>query len=251
MSYAHVNGLDIYYEVHGSGEPLVLLHGGLLTIDLTFAAVLPALARTRRVIAVELQGHGHTADTERPFELSHLAGDVVGLLDELGIEKADFFGFSLGGLVSLQVAMAYPERAGRLVVAGVHFRADGYHPEVFALDPHSKRLPTEADFAAMRDAYLAVAPVPEHFEVFMAKASALPEKLDWSADDLGAVASPVLIVVGDTDFVRVDHAAEMRQHIPDSRLAVLPGTTHMDLTRRADLVLPLVEPFLDETPTRD
>lgn len=249
MSYAHVNGSDLYYEVHGTGEPLVLLHGGLLTIDLTFAAVLPALARTRRVIAVELQGHGHTADTDRPFELAHLAGDVVGLLDVLGIEKADFFGLSLGGLVSLQVAMAYPERAGRLVVAGVHFRADGYHPDIFAMDPTSTRLPTEADFVAMRDAYRAVAPEPARFEPFMAKASALPEKLNWSAEDLATVASPVLIIVGDTDFVRVDHAAEMREHIPDARLAVLPGTTHMDLTRRGDLVLPLVQSFLATTTT--
>ena len=244
MSYANVNGLDIYYEVHGTGAPLVLLHGGLLTIDLTFGSMLATLAETRQVIAVELQGHGHTADIERDFELAHLAGDVVGLLDHLGVEEADFFGFSLGGLVSLQVAMTYPERAGRLAVAGVHFRGDGYHPEVFTMDPNSRRLPTEAEFALLRDAYLAVAPEPEHFEAFMAKASALPEKLDWSAEDLGSVRSPVLIVVGDTDFVRVDHAAEMHALIPDARLAVLPDTTHMDLTRRPDHVLPLVTAFL-------
>ncbi len=245
MTYAQVNGQSIYYEVHGTGRPLVLLHGGLLTIGLTFGTMLPALAATRQVVAIELQGHGHTADIDREFTLEHLADDVAGVLDELGIERADFFGFSLGGLVSLRLAMRHPDRAGRLAVAGVHFRADGYHPEIFDMDARSDRLPTEADFRQMHDAYVAVAPDPDRFEAFAAKASALPERLDWSAADLGSVTSPVLIVIGDRDFTRIDHAAQMRELIPDARLAVLPDTTHMDLTRRADLVLPLVEPFLD------
>jgi pimeloyl-ACP methyl ester carboxylesterase len=244
MSYAHVNGLDIYYELHGDGRPLVLLHGGLLTIELTFARMLPQLAKERQVVAIELQGHGRTADVEREFTLEHLADDVAGVLDELGIERADFFGFSLGGLVALAVAMRHPERTGRVAAAAVHFRADGYHPEIFALDQTSDRLPTEDDFREMHDAYVAVAPNPGGFEAFAAKASALPERLDWSADDLASVRSPVLIVIGDKDFVRIEHAAQMRELIPDARLAVLPGCTHMDLVRRADLVLPLVEEFL-------
>ncbi|MGH3762514.1 alpha/beta fold hydrolase [Actinophytocola sp.] len=246
MTYAHVNDLDVYYETHGTGEPLVLLHGGLLTIELTFAAMLPELARTRRVIAIELQGHGHTADTDREFTLDRLADDVVGVLDEVGVERADFFGFSLGGLVALQVAMRHPVRAGRLAAAGVHFRADGYRPGVFDMDSGSELLPTDADFQAMHDAYVAVAPDPGRFEAFAAKASALPAELDWSAEDLGKVRSPVLIIVGDLDFVRVEHAAEMRELIPDARLAVLPDTTHMDLLRRADRVLPLVGEFLGQ-----
>lgn len=242
MSFAHVNGLDIYYELHGAGEPLVLLHGGLLTIELSFAAMLPQLAKERQVVAIELQGHGRTADIDREFALEHLADDVAGVLDELGIERADFFGFSLGGLVALQFAMRHPDKAGRLAVAGVHFRADGYHPGIFDMD--SDRLPTAEDFQRMRDAYEAVAPDPGGFDAFEAKASAVPEQLDWSAADLGAVRSPVLLLIGDKDFVRIDHAAQMRELIPDARLAVLPGCTHMDLIRRADLVLPLVEDFL-------
>jgi pimeloyl-ACP methyl ester carboxylesterase len=242
MSYAHVNGQDVYYEVHGTGRPIVLLHGGLLTIELSFGAMLGPLAQTRQVIAIELQGHGHTADTDREFALDHLADDVVGVLDQLGIDTADFLGYSLGGLVSLQLAMRHPERAGRLAVLAVHFRADGYRPGIF--DMGSELAPTEADFQAMHDAYVAVAPDPGGFEAFAAKASALPANLDWSADDLGSITAPALIVIGDRDFVRVEHAAQMSELIPDAQLAVLPNTTHMDLARRADRVLPLVEEFL-------
>jgi pimeloyl-ACP methyl ester carboxylesterase len=243
MPYAHVNGLDIYYETHGDGEPLVLLHGGLLTIGLSFARTLPTLARTRRVVAIELQGHGHTADTDREFTAEHLADDVVGVLDELGIARADLFGFSLGGIVALRMAMRHPGRTGRVAVAGTHFHADGYRQGIF--DMESDLLPTEADFQAMHDAYVAVAPDPGHFEAFAAKASPLPQQLAWSADDLRTVRSPVLIVIGDRDFVRVDHAARMQELLPDARLAVLPDTTHIGLTERADLMLPLVEEFLD------
>jgi pimeloyl-ACP methyl ester carboxylesterase len=243
MTYAHVNGLDVYYETHGAGRPLVLLHGGGLTIELTFAAMLPSLAQTRQVVAIELQGHGRTADTDREFALEHLADDVAGVLDVLGLERADFFGFSLGGLVALQVAMRHPRRAGRLAVMGVHFRGDGFRPGIFEMD--SELVPTADDFRQMREAYEAVAPDPGRFEGFLAKMSRLPEDLDWSAADLGSISSPVLIVIGDRDFVRLDHAEEMRELIPDARLAVLPDTTHLDLTRRADLVLPLVTPFLD------
>jgi pimeloyl-ACP methyl ester carboxylesterase len=243
MSYAHVNGLDVYYETHGAGEPLVLLHGGMLTIELTFAAMLPTFAKTRQVIAIELQGHGRTADIDREFALEHLADDVAGVLDVLDVERADFFGFSLGGLVALQVAMRHSDRTHRLAVMGVHFRGDGYRPGIFDMTAASL-LPTEDDFRDMRDAYLAVAPEPARFEAFMAKMSTLPGELDWSAADLGSITAPVLIIIGDRDFVRIGHAGEMRELIPDARLAVLPDTTHMDLIRRTDLVLPLVERFL-------
>lgn len=244
MPYAPVNGQEIYYEEHGDGPPLVLLHGGLLTIDLTFGAVLGDLARTHRVVAVELQGHGHTADIDREFTLDNLASDVVGVLDHLGIDQADFFGFSLGGLVGTQVALRSPEQVGRLVGASVHFRADGYHPDVFAMEAGSRRLPSEQDFADMMSAHAAVAPHPEQFEAFAAKASALPERHEWSGDELRGLRVPVLLIVGDTDFVRVEHAAELLELVPDGRLAVLPDTTHGEVMRRAELVLPMVRGFL-------
>ena len=245
-AYAHVNGLEMYYESHGAGRPLVLLHGGVHTIGLTFGALLPALAATHRVIAVELQGHGHTADIDREMTVPGFAEDVVALLDVLGIEQADLFGFSLGGMTALETALRHPERVGRVVLASVPFQPDGYLDEIRdpALHAGSKRLPTQADFQAMVDAYTAVAPHPEHFQDFMAKCTAAAGFEGWSADELRGLAVPGLLVVGDTDFVRVEHAAQMHDLIPDARLAILPDCLHMDLMRRTELLLPMVESFL-------
>src|SRR5882757_5874659 len=246
-AYAKVNGLEMYYELHGDRQatPLVLIHGGVLTIDLSFAALLPALAERHRVIAVELQGHGHTADTDRPITLPNLASDVVALLDELGVEQADFFGFSLGGLTALQIAVAHPERVGRLVLAATQYHQDGYYDEVRTPDWSSPRLPGEADFAQMSAAYARTAPDPEHFQDFLAKVSAAAQApLTWTADDLTALAAPTLLVIGDQDFVRIEHAAEMLRLIPRARLAVLPDTTHMSLMPKADQLLPMVGDFL-------
>lgn len=248
-AYAKVNGLEMYYEIHGAGHgtgrPLVLLHGGVLTIGLSFAAVLPALAAERRVVAPELQGHGRTADIERAMTVPNLACDVVALLDELGIEQADFLGFSLGGLTALEIAVRHPERVGKLVLASTQYAQDGYHKDVRTPDYTSPRLPSEADFQEMADAYAAVAPHPEHFQDFLGRCTAAAHApLPWSADDLRGLAMPTLLVVGDTDFVRVEHAAEMQGLIPDARLAVLPATTHISLMRRTELLLPAVTEFL-------
>ncbi|MFF0156432.1 alpha/beta fold hydrolase [Streptomyces sp. NPDC005263] len=248
--YAKVNGVEMYYEEHGGAEgnrrPLVLLHGGALTVDLTFGAVLPALTDNRRIVAPELQGHGHTADTDREITLRNLASDVVGLLDDIGIEEVDLLGFSLGGLTALEVAVRHPERVGRLVLASTHYHQDGYHDEVRTPDYNSPLLPSQADFQEMADAYAAVAPDPGHFMDFLAKCStAAHAPLPWTADDLRALDTPTLLVIGDTDFVRVEHAAEMRRLIPRARLAVLPETTHMTLMRRTSVLLPLLDEFLD------
>jgi pimeloyl-ACP methyl ester carboxylesterase len=248
MTYAEVNGQKLYYEVHGAGKPLVALHGGLLTIDLSFGHVLPWLAKDRQVIAVELQGHGHTPDSDRPLTLPNLAADVIALLDHLGIDRADVFGFSLGSLVATQVAISGPSRVDRLVVAAGHFRSAGYNPEVLdrALMATSTRMPTAADFAEMRDAYLAVAPDPGHFEAFTAKLNTAPPPTwvdAWSLDELRAITAPTLLVVGDRDFMRLSHADEMRELLPDARLAVLPDSTHMRVMHH-ELLQPLVEKFL-------
>lgn len=245
--YAPVNGLNMYYEIHGTGRPVILIHGGLQTIDLSFGRVLPGLAASRQAIGVELQGHGHTADTDRPLSLDSLAGDIVGLLDLLDIERADLLGFSLGGLVATQLAVTRPQRVDRVVLAASHFRPDGYYDDVRdpALFATSTRMPTEEDFAAMREAYAKVAPDPDHFPAFMQKVSnAVATFAGWSPQELGSITAATLIMVGDNDFVRVEHAAEMRQLIPGSQLAVLPGTTHVQLTQRAELVVPIVERFL-------
>lgn len=245
--HAAVNGLQMYYEVHGEGRPLVLLHGGLHTFGLTFGAMLPRLATGRQVIGVELQGHGHTADTDRPLTVPGLAGDVVALLDKLGLERADVFGFSLGGLVTLQLAIAYPDRLNRAVPASAHFRPEGYHEEIrnAALWAGSTRMPTEADFAEMAAEYRRVAPEPDRLEHFQAKLSqAVADFEGWSTDQLRAITAPTLLIIGDHDFVRLEHAAEMAGLIPGAQLGVLPGTTHAGVPRRTDLVLPMVETFL-------
>lgn len=236
-SYADVNGIHLYHEVHGSGRPLVLLHGGILTIDLTFGAVLPALAQDHQVIAVELQGHGHTADTDRPLQLDLLADDVAALLDHLGLDRVDVLGFSLGGLVATELAVRHPARVGRLVLAAVHFRPDGYLPEINDPARTSPRLPTEADFTRMQEAYTAVAPDPEHFWAFLAKAQPLVAGFQgWSDEQLRAITSPTLLAIGDTDFVRIEHAAAVHALLPDAQLMVLPGCTHMQVIGRPELL---------------
>lgn len=247
--YAPVNGLEMYYELHGAPSevpPIVLLHGGLVTIDTTFGPLLPALAERQQVIAIELQGHGHTADIDREISLGNLAGDVVALLQQVGIDKADFFGFSLGGLVSLTVALMHPELVNKLVVASIGFRQEGYHEDVRPPGrPGSRRMPTERDFGAMMAAYRRVAPDPAHFPEIAAKTSAAVGAFEgWSPDELRAIGAPTLILVGDTDFIRLEHAIEMYGLIPNAQLAVLPGTTHMQVMANADRLLSLVGPFL-------
>ncbi|GAA4887338.1 alpha/beta fold hydrolase [Streptomonospora salina] len=247
-AYAPVNGIDLYYEVHGAdrpGPPLIMLHGGVQTFHLSFDAVLPGLAADRQVIGVELQGHGHTVDGERPFSIRQCADDVVALLDHLNLERADFFGYSLGGLVSTEVATGHPERVGRVVLAASHFRPDAYYPEITAPEQDSPRLPTEEQFAAMHRAYTEVAPDPDHFFAFLEKIQPAVHGLQpWTDGQLAQLTMPILMIIGDTDFVRPEHAVEMHRRLPDSQLAILPGTTHMEVAARADLVLPMVRAFL-------
>lgn len=247
--YLDLDGMHLYYEVHGDGPPLVLLHGGVLTIEHCFGPLVGLLAEHHRVIALELQGHGHTADVEREPSLAAFAGDVVALLDHLGVERADVLGYSLGGLVGFELAVRHPERVRRLVLAAAHARDDGYHPEIS--DPEamgvSTRLPSEADFEAMHAAYRAVAPDPDGFFPFLERMQPVVHGFTgWTDDELRGISSPVLLIVGDHDFIRLEHIVEVHALIPEAQLAVLPGTTHMQVIRRTDLLLPMVEAFLAE-----
>lgn len=176
-----------------------------------------------------------------------LSADVLALLDELDTERADFFGFSLGGLTALQTAVAQPERVGRLVIASTEYRPDGYYDEI--LHPvqrwGSARLPSEADFQEMADAYAATAPDPDHFQQLLAKCTATAHSHPgWSDEELRALAAPTLMVIGDTDFVRIEHAADVLRLIPNAELAVLPATTHLQVTRRTTALVPMLEAFL-------
>jgi pimeloyl-ACP methyl ester carboxylesterase len=249
-AYAAVNGIDLYYEVLGAdrpGPPLIMLHGGVYTFHLSFDPLLPALTAERKVIGVELQGHGHTADTDRPFSIRQCAEDVIALLDQLGIERADFFGYSLGGLVSTDLAVMAPDRVNRLVLAASHFgptRTEAYYSDITTPDLTSPRMPTEEESVAMQRAYEEVAPNPENFFPFIMKVQPLVHDYEgWTSDQLARLTMPVLIIIGDTDFVRLEHAVEMKQQLPDAQLAILPGTKHLQVIR-PDLVLPMVSSFL-------
>ncbi len=246
--YVDVNGVHMYYESHGTGTPLVLLHGGVLTIDLNFAGLIPTLAKTHQVIGVEMQGHGRTADIDRAITPAALAGDIVGLLDHLGIERAHVLGHSMGAAVTLELAISNGDRVRSIVPISASVRIEGMHPDL--MDPSrfatSDRLPTQDDFADFREAYVRLAPHPEQFDAFLAKMSASAADLKgWSDEQLAGITAPTLIVQGDHDFVTNEHGAVMQQLIPGAKLAVLPGTTHMQVTRRADYLLPMLAAFLD------
>jgi pimeloyl-ACP methyl ester carboxylesterase len=257
--YAPVNGLNMYYEIHGTGRPLVLLHGAYMTIDM-FGELLPTLAETRRVIAVELQGHGHTADVDRPLSYEQMADDVAALLRHLEIEEADTFGYSTGGGVALQVAIRHPEVVRKLVVASAYYTSEGMHPELLEMIPSI--VPEAFAGSPIDEAYLRTAPNPEDFPNLVAKLKRLDmEPFAWPPEHLRAIEAPTLIVVGDSDAIRLEHTVEMFRllgggvmgdlaGLPRSRLAVLPGTTHFvppgfGVLDRADWLVAMIGEFLD------
>ncbi len=256
-AYAAVNGLMLYYEIHGAGEPVVLLHGGLGTIDMLFGQLLPVLARKRQVIAVELQAHGHTADIDRPMRYETMADDIAALARQLGLPSLDLFGFSLGGGVALQTAIRHPALVRRMVIASTPFRRDGWLPEALA---GMAELTTDNAAALtgslMHQFYAEVAPRPQDWPVLVAKlGELLARNYDWS-DAVAAIKAPTLVLTGDSDLIRTEQAVEMFRllgggaagalaGLPDAQLAVLPATTHFSMLTRADLIAGIAQPFLD------
>jgi len=253
--YAPVNGLKMYYEVHGSADgrnpPLVLLHGGGSTIETSFGKVLPALARTRQVIAFEQQGHGHTADiVDRPFSFAQSADDTAGLLRYLKIGKADFFGYSNGGHIALQVAINHPGLVRKLVIESAMFDPDGSDPGFWKSFKHAK--PDDMP-AELREAYLRTAPHPEDLPTFFTKSvQRMANFKGWTRGDIQSINAPTLVVIGDRDIVRPDHAVLMFRLLPNAQLVILPGTDHMTIVNRSDWLVPMIETFLDSPmpPTR-
>lgn len=253
--YASVNGLDMYYETYGSGRPLVLLHGALSAIGTSFAKVLPSLARTRRVIAVELQAHGRTADTDGPLRYELMADDTAALLRHLEIEDADFFGWSMGAGVALQVAIRHPEVVHKLVLASVTYNSGGLHPGVLAGIEHLT--PEAIANSPFQEEYARIAPNPQDWSTLIDKVKELDQRVqDWLPEDIRAIRSPALLIIGDSDIVRPEHATEMFRlfgggvagdvaGLPISRLAVLPGTAHVGLMDRTDWLLSMISDFLD------
>ena len=245
--YAPVNGLKMYYEIHGTVKgndpPLVLLHGGGSTIDTSFGKVLRSFAETRQVIAFEQQGHGHTADIDRPFSFEQSADDAAALLRHLKIGNADFFGYSNGGNIALQIAIRHPEVVRKLVVASAMLKRDGLYPEFWESMKHAT---LESMPAELKEAYTRVAPHPEQLSAFHDKSvRRMSEFKDWRPEDIQKIGAPTMVMIADGDIVRPEHAVEMFRLLPHAQLAVLPGTDHMTLVNRAEWQVSMIEAFLD------
>ncbi|SCL38060.1 alpha/beta hydrolase fold [Micromonospora rhizosphaerae] len=244
MSYADVNGVRIYHESHGSGRPLVLLHGGYGAVEM-FAPILPALAERRQVIAVDLQGHGRTADVDRPLRFESMADDVAALIRHLGLAEADLLGYSLGGGVALRTAIQHPGLVRRLVLVSAPFRRQGWYPEVLAaMAAQDERVAEQMRGTPPHELYTRVAPRPQDWpQLWVKTGDLLRRDYDWS-EEVAALAMPVMLVFADADSIPVSHMAEFfgllggghrdagwdGANRPAARLAVLPGLTHYDIT---------------------
>jgi pimeloyl-ACP methyl ester carboxylesterase len=253
--YAPVNGLQMYYEIHGSGRPLVLLHGNLSTIEVDFGGILPSLARARQVIAVEQQAHGHTADIDRPLSIQNWADDTAALLRHLGIDNADFFGYSSGSAVAMELAIQRPELVRKLAVASFAYKLDGLHPGL--LEGIAGLTPEALAGTPFEEAYAKSAPNPDDWPTLISKITQMDQDLpEWPPEAIQSLAAPVLLIIGDSDIVRPEHAVETFRllgggvigdlvGLPRSWLAVLPGTTHVTLVHRADWLASMITEFLD------
>ena len=256
--YAPVNGLRLYYEIHGSGEPLILLHGGLGAGDM-FAPMMPVLSQHRQVITVDLQAHGRTADIDRPITFEVMADDIAGLAKYLGITTADVMGYSLGGGVALRTAVQHPELVKKLVLVSVAFRRDGWYPEIVtAMSQVGAASAEPMKQTPMYQMYSRLAPRPADWPVLLAKIGDLLRRdYDWSSDVAG-LKMPTLLVYGDADAVRTGHAVQFFERlgggkkdggwdgsgISTARLAILPGLTHYTVFS-SPLLAATVAPFLD------
>jgi pimeloyl-ACP methyl ester carboxylesterase len=260
MSRADVNGVSMYYEEQGSGDPLVLLHGGIAGGEI-YGEIAPRLAERRRVIVPDFQGHGRTADIDRPLRPEHLADDVAALIAQLGLERADVMGYSLGGAVTWRLAIQHPDRVRRIVVVSTPSRRGGSFPEVVAaFDGMSAEMAPMMQQSPAYRHYAAHAPRPEDWPALVGRtAELLKVDFDWT-DEIAAIEAPTMLVFADSDSVMPDHVAELFRlrggglrdagwdgsRLPVARLAVLPGRTHYDILGAPGLV-PAVAAFLDET----
>jgi len=258
--YAPVNGLKMYYEVHGSGDPVVLLHGSFMTITNNWPQWIGELSKTRKVIAVEMQGHGRTADIKRDFSYENLADDVAALLDHLKIPSADLIGYSMGGGVAMQCAIRHPEKVRKVVSISARFRQDGLVKE--GLDAFPKLTPEAFKDSPIEIEYKKLSPTPDKFADLVNHIKAMASKpFDFGADKLRATKAPMFFIHGDADGVRLEHISEMfrlkggevhgdMRPRSASRLAILPNTTHVTLMDRMPVIVPMVNDFLDGKPQK-
>lgn len=252
--YAEIDGLKMYYEVYGNGKPIVLLHGSFMNIPMNWLHIIPLLAKDRKVIVPEMQGHGRTRDISRDFSYEAMADDVSGLLRLLNIDSADILGYSMGGGVAFQVAVRHPQQVRRLVVLSGTYSHDGWWPDV------------EESFATFTADMFKDTPIQEQYErfgndpanfpAFVKKVISIDLKpYDWSSD-VKKIQAPIFMAIGDADGVRYEHALELFRAkgggkmgdihgMPASRLAILPGTTHIGMVQRTSWLIPMITDFLD------
>ena len=252
--YADVNGLKMYYEVYGSGKPIVLIHGSFMTIPLNWSKIIPLLAKGRKVIVTEMQGHGRTKDISREFSYEGMADDVSGLLKHLKIESADILGYSMGGGVAFQVAIRHPKQVRRLVVLSGTYSHDGWWPDVEAM--FSTMNADMLKGSSIEKQYNSLGNDPAQFPEFIKKVISVDLKpYDWSMD-VENIQVPIFMAIGDADGIQYEHILELFRAkgggkmgdihgLPKSRLAIIPGTTHVGMMSRTDWLIPMITDFLD------
>jgi pimeloyl-ACP methyl ester carboxylesterase len=240
--YVPVHDLQTYYEIQGDGDPIAVLHGGLSTLE-DFALIAPALAQRRRVIGMERQGHGHTADIDRAFSTEQWADDAAAVMQALNVETADVFGYSVGGTVALQLAIRHPQVVRRLILSSAVYNMDGYLPDI---RDGLKAIETDALPPEMREAYSRVAPHPEDWPALVAKA-AEQARADSGIppERIQGINVPALVVVAENDVVRPEHSNELARLL-NAELVTLPDVDHASYLREPDPLLAKVEKFLDE-----
>ena len=253
-----VHGMQLYYEVSGAGDPIIVLHGSYMNIP-TMGGIIPKLAQTRRVYALELQGHGRTTDIDRPITPENLADDVAAFMDSVGLAKADVLGYSLGAMTGLQLAIRHPAKVNKLIMAAGAYDERGRQPEFQAMIPKmTVEMFVDMPFAAE---YRKLAPDPNGFPELVRKMiDGLKEPMAWE-EDVKKVKTPVLVIAGDADGFTLEHQValfrllgggamgDQGKPLPASRLAILPATAHTAVITQVDLLSAIIEPFLEgETP---
>jgi pimeloyl-ACP methyl ester carboxylesterase len=256
-----IHGVDYYYEIYGQGEPLLLLHGGLMSIEM-FSPVLPAFTKNRQVIAVDLEGHARTPLGDRPYKLETQGDDMAELVKQLGHEKVDVIGYSLGGSVALRMAIQKPESVRRVVLVSVPYAGDSFYPEIKAQQAHVNAAAAPMPMmkqTPMYELYAALAPKPEEFPRLLdTLGNYMRQNFDWS-EEVQSLKVPVMLVYGDSDMFRPEHQIKFyqllggglrdggwqRENMSHNRLAILPGVTHYDIFDSPQLVPMVALPFLD------
>lgn len=254
--YAQVKGLKMYYEVHGAGKPILLLHGAFNTINMAFGQLIPELSKSRQVIAVELQGHGRTNDIDRPFSFESMADDVAGLLKQLKIDSTDVLGYSMGGGVAQQLAIRNPSLVRRLILVSTVYKYDGWSQETRNILP--TLTPEMFEPTPIKQEYDKLAPDAKRWKEFISKMKKfVTTTYDFGADKIKAIKSPTLIIAGDGDGVAPEHAVEMYRlrgggymidfgPIPAAQLALFPGSSHISVMMETNWLVSMINPFLDK-----